>query len=109
VKNTCTIGSLLHSNQLNTKLILRPQHCSTVIMVNRTKTAVFCYLKASSPRRFRPKMARCSCVFIFPTVRYVYYLQPFAWWCYQKFRHKPTPDIWSKICPPQYSAVCGRQ
>ena len=38
----------------------------SVVMVNRTETAVFCYLQASSsPRCFRPKTARCLCVFIF--------------------------------------------
>jgi len=38
----------------------------SVVTVNRTKTAVFCYLKASSStRRFKPKMAQCLRVFIF--------------------------------------------
>ena len=43
------------------------KQCTSVVTVNRTETetAVFCYLQASSsPRCFRPKMARCY-VFLF--------------------------------------------
>jgi len=40
-------------------------YVASVVTVNRTETVVFCYLQASSPRCFRPKTARCLCVFNF--------------------------------------------
>ena len=50
----------------------------SVVMVNRTETAVFCYFRASSPQCFRPKTALCLCVYIFSSVHYIYYLLSFA-------------------------------
>jgi len=46
----------------------------SVVTVNwtETKTTMFCYLRASSPRCCRLKTARFLCIFIFLSVYYIY-------------------------------------